>query len=202
MTDAPESPGLGTPGAESPSFREKGAGAVTRRASGGDARALAEVAAETFPLACPPHTLPEAIDEFVRTNLSVESFTAYLADPERALFVAEVDGIAAGYTMVVFGEPKDADAAAAVMSRPTAELSKVYVREGFHGGGLAAQLVAASVGAARERGSVSMWLGVNQENARANRFYEKQGFALVGTKRFLVGDRYEDDYVRALELVE
>jgi diamine N-acetyltransferase len=41
-----------------------------------------------------------------------------------------------------------------------------------------------------------MWLGVNQENARANRFYEKNGFAQVGIKHFLVGDRLEDDYVR------
>jgi ribosomal protein S18 acetylase RimI-like enzyme len=37
---------------------------------------------------------------------------------------------------------------------------------------------------------------VNQENARANRFYEKSGFTLVGTKHFLVGDRLEDDFVR------
>ena len=102
--------------------------------------------------------------------------------------------------MVVFGEPGDPDVAAAVSARPTAELSKVYVREGFHGGGLAAQLVEASVGAARDRGAVSVWLGVNQENARANRFYEKQGFALAGTKRFLVGERYEDDFVRVLTL--
>jgi RimJ/RimL family protein N-acetyltransferase len=30
---------------------------------------------------------------------------------------------------------------------------------------------------------------------RAQRFYAKSGFARVGTKRFLVGDRFEDDYV-------
>ncbi len=61
---------------------------------------------------------------------------------------------------------------------------------------VAPALVIASVAAARARGAVSLWLGVNQENGRANRFYEKQGFALVGTKRFLVGTRFEDDFVR------
>jgi ribosomal protein S18 acetylase RimI-like enzyme len=158
------------------------------------------VAAETFPLACPPHTLPESVAAFIAANLSETSFDGYLSDPQRALFVAEVDGAAAGYTMVVFAEPGDPDVAAAVTARPTAELSKVYVREGFHGGGLAAHLVAVSVDAARDRGAVSVWLGVNQENARANRFYEKQGFELAGTKRFLVGERYEDDFVRVLTL--
>jgi len=177
--------------ADSPAFS-------VRRAGPDDAARLAAVAAETFPLACPPHTKPEAIAAFIAANLSETSFAGYLADPDRALFVAEVGHEAAGYTMVVFGDPSDPDVAAAVTARPTAELSKVYVREGFHGGGLAAQLVAASVESARDRGAVSVWLGVNQENARANRFYEKQGFALAGTKRFLVGDRYEDDFVRLL----
>ena len=149
---------------------------------------------------CPPHTLPASIAAFIAEHLSADSFTAYLSDPQRALFVAEVAGEPAGYAMVVFGEPKDPDVAAVVMARPTAELSKLYVREGFHGAGMARALAGASVQEVRDRGRVSVWLGVNQENARANRFYEKQGFALVGTKRFLVGDRYEDDFVRALEL--
>lgn len=173
---------------------------MIRLATPDDAALLAAVAAETFPLACPPHTLPESIAAFIAAHLSVDSFTSYLADPQRVLFVAEADAAAVGYTMLVFGEPADPDVAAAVAARPTVELSKVYVREGFHGAGLAAQLVTRSVDAARERAVASVWLGVNQENARANRFYEKQGFVLVGTKRFLVGERYEDDFVRALEL--
>ena len=165
-----------------------------------DAALLHDVAAATFALACPPHTTPEAIAEFIAANLSETAFAGYLADPYRQLFVAELDGEAIGYTMVVFGDPTDPDVAASVTTRPTAELSKVYVREGHHGAGVAAALVVASVKAARDRGARSVWLGVNEENARANRFYEKQGFALVGTKKFLVGDRYEDDFVRALPL--
>src|SRR5690606_32146119 len=94
------------------------------------------------------------------------------------------------------GEPTDPDVVAAVATRPTIELSKVYVHPDAHGNGLAAALLTATVEAARARGAASVWLGVNQENARANRFYEKQGVAVVGTKRFLVGDRYEDDFVR------
>ena len=49
-------------------------------------------------------------------------------------------------------------------------------------------------------GARSVWLGVNQRNERANRFYEKQGFAIVGTKRFLVGSRWFEDFVRELVL--
>lgn len=167
-----------------------------RRATVQDAAPLHEVAAATFRLACPPHTTQASIDDFVARNLSETSFAGYLTDRNRTLFLATEEGIPVGYTMVIFGEPTDVDVAAAITIRPTAELSKIYVREGHHGAGLAGQLAAASIGAAEERGARGIWLGVNQENVRANRFYEKQGFALVGTKKFLVGERYEDDFVR------
>ena len=163
-----------------------------------DAALLHSVAAATFALACPPDTTQASIDTFIAEHLSEPSFAGYLADPQRQLIIGQHNGAAAGYTMLVYGEPTDADVAAAVALRPTAELSKCYVMADHHGTGLAGTMIAASVDAARERGALSVWLGVNIHNARANRFYEKNGFAQVGTKRFLVGNRYEDDFVREL----
>ncbi len=40
-----------------------------------------------------------------------------------------------------------------------------------------------------------MWLGVNQHNQRAQRFYRKHGFTVSGTRTFRVGDHVENDYV-------
>ena len=54
----------------------------------------------------------------------------------------------------------------------------------------------ASLAAARDTGAAGMWLGVNNENVRANRFYEKSGFEVVGHKKFRLGDVDEDDFVR------
>ena len=108
---------------------------VVRAAVPADAPELARVAAVTFPLACPPHTTPEAKADFIATHLSEARFDDYLADPGRDLFVAELDGVVVGYTMLVAGEPSDADVAAAITTRPTIELSKVYVLPEAHGGG-------------------------------------------------------------------
>lgn len=173
---------------------------TVRRALSVDAPELARIAAVTFPLACPPHTTPEAIAAFIGLNLSEGRFAEYLADPDRELLIAEDSAGAAGYAMVVHGEPSDPDVAAVVGARPTSELSKLYVMPDRHGGGIAADLIEDAVTLAVEHRALSIWLGVNQLNARANRFYEKHGFAIAGTKRFLVGDRYEDDYVRLREL--
>jgi ribosomal protein S18 acetylase RimI-like enzyme len=167
-----------------------------RPADAGDARPLAVVAAATFSLACPPHTTEEAKARFIADVLSEERFGEYLTDDERVLLIAEDEnGDTLGYTMVNFGEPADDDVKAAVRIRPTSELSKCYVLPGHHGAGVAGSLMAASLDAASARGSAGIWLGVNEENARAQRFYGKHGFERVGSKRFLVGDRLEDDWV-------
>jgi ribosomal protein S18 acetylase RimI-like enzyme len=112
------------------------------------------------------------------------------------LFLAIEDDVAIGYAMLVVAEPADPDVAASLTLRPTSELSKLYVRPGHHGAGISVALVAAAADSARMAGCAGMWLGVNQENARANRFYEKSGFLRVGTKKFLLGETYEDDFVR------
>lgn len=170
---------------------------TVRRALPADAAALAEVAGVTFVLACPSSTAQEAIDDFIATALSEAAFARYLADPARTVLVAE--SVAGepfdGYTMLVAGEPVDADVAAAVRIRPTAELSKIYVREGSHGRGTARELLIRTLDAAREGGAAGIWLGTNEENARAQRFYAKHGFERIGTKRFKLGDRYEHDLV-------
>jgi GNAT superfamily N-acetyltransferase len=167
-----------------------------RAARPDEAGALAELAAATFALACPPHTAAEAIADFLATVLAPANFEAYLADTDKLLLVAEDGtGTLTGYTMLAFGEPHDADAAGAITIRPTVELSKCYVHATAHGTGTASVLMAATLDAARERGALGSWLGVNQENERALRFYGKHGYQRVGVKRFLVGERYEDDYV-------
>jgi len=166
-----------------------------RPAESSDLPELARVAALTFPLACPPHTTDEAKAAFIAGHLTEAHFAEYLADATRDVIVADADGEIAGYVMLVAGEPSDADVAAAIRIRPTVELSKCYVHPGHHGAGVAGALMAAALDAATARGAAGVWLGVNQENGRAQAFYGKHGFARVGVKRFLVGDRYEDDYV-------
>ncbi|RFA16388.1 GNAT family N-acetyltransferase [Subtercola boreus] len=167
-----------------------------RQAGPQDAARLSLVAAATFVLACPPHTTAGGIQQHLAATLTEERFAEYLADEGRMLFLAESEGLPVGYTMVILGLPTDSDVRAVLMLSPTAELSKCYVVAGHHGQGIAAELMRLSVEAARARGASGMWLGVNNENVRANRFYEKSGFAVVGTKSFFVGGEQEDDFVR------
>ena len=69
------------------------------------------------------------------------------------------------------------------------------MREGEHGRGVAGELLRRSMEVAAQRGALGMWLGTNEQNARAIRFYEKHGFQRVGRKLFRLGDVDEHDYV-------
>ena len=173
---------------------------TTRIAGPDDAALLHSVAAATFALACPPGTTAAAIADFIATNLSEAKFSDYLADPTRDLLLVEAEGAAVGYSMLVAADPADPDVARVITLRPTVELSKVYLLAVAHGTGASAELMRRSIEVAVARGAASVWLGVNQHNARANRFYEKNGFVSVGIKHFLVGDKLEDDFVRELVL--
>lgn len=201
MPDEPSGPpasSTGRPPASQrrPADRRSPLATRVRPATSDDVPELAELAALTFPLACPPSIGPADAAAFIASRLSREAFATHLADPSHRVLVAtDDDGVLLGYTLLILGEPADADAAAAVTIRPTAELSKCYVHATRHRTGTAAALMEASLAAARELGAGSVWLGVNQHNSRAQRFYAKSGFTVAGTKQFTVGTVREDDYV-------
>ncbi|MEV0292620.1 GNAT family N-acetyltransferase [Nocardia sp. NPDC050710] len=163
-----------------------------------DAEALSDVAAATFPLACPPGATPDDIEIFISDVLSGERFGEYLTDPTRTVLKAVTGGDIVGYTMLHAGEPADPQVAAAVNLSPVVEISKMYVLPGHHGSGVSKALMRAALERARDDGAAGVWLGVNQENQRAQRFYLKHGFQRVGTKTFHVGNQLHHDYVMRL----
>ncbi|MFI5498753.1 GNAT family N-acetyltransferase [Nocardia asteroides] len=168
---------------------------VVDRAGLWDAEELSDVAAATFPLACPPEASQGDIEIFLEQMLSGERFGEYLSDPRRTVLKAVEGDEIVGYAMLVAGTPSDPEVAALLSQGPVVELSKLYVLPGHHGSGVAAALMAAAVATAREAGAVALWLGVNQANERAQKFYGKHGFARVGTKTLTVGNQVHDDYV-------
>lgn len=169
---------------------------TTRHGAVGDEHTLHDLAARTFGLACPPGTAQADIDAFVAAHLSAERFAEHLADPDRILVIVSADDQPAGYSMLVRGPITDPDVAAVVDEKTSIELSKFYLTPERHGSGLADALMIATLEAAAQTGAETCWLGVNQQNARAARFYAKHDFVIVGVKRFQVGSEWHDDHIR------
>ncbi|MFD4457803.1 GNAT family N-acetyltransferase [Nocardia sp. NPDC058480] len=168
---------------------------VVDRAGLWDAEALSDVAAATFPLACPPEATAGDIEIFLEQMLSGERFGEYLSDPARTVLKAVEGDEIVGYAMLIMGRPSDPEVDAQVSAGEVVELSKMYVLPGHHGSGVAAALMEAAVDTARDSGAGTVWLGVNQANERAQKFYAKHGFRQVGTKTFTVGSQLHSDFV-------
>jgi ribosomal protein S18 acetylase RimI-like enzyme len=165
-----------------------------------DIAELAGVAARTFPLACPPSVTPANIAAFVDANLSAARFAEYLSDSQRLILTASQDRRIVGYAMLIRGIGDDPDVQRAVRARPAVELSKMYVLPDNHGSGVSTALMDAALAAAADWGGGCVWLGVNQKNIRAQRFYKKCGFTVNGTRTFQLGGRTESDYVMVRRL--
>src|SRR4029078_8558285 len=111
------------------------------------------------------------------------------------VLVARQDGRMIGYAMLIRGVPEDDDVQKAVTLRPAVEISKMYVLPDSHGAGGSAALMTDALNHAPHLDAKCVWLGVNQNNERAQRFYAKHGFTINGTKTFRLGSRIENDYV-------
>lgn len=164
-----------------------------RLATEADISAIADLAARTFALACPPSTPQADIDTHIRVQLSEQSFADLMATA--TFFVIDAPVGVCGYAMLAADPPPVAGP-----WRNAAELRRIYVDEHLHGQGLSEALMSACLHAAEVAGHDWIWLATNIQNRRARRFYEKSGFAVVGDRTFTVGGSVEHDYVLARAL--
>ena len=75
------------------------------------------------------------------------------------------------------------------------ELWRFYVLRDWHGQGIAQALMARVRAEAVARGAATLWLGVWEQNPRAQAFYRKCGFVDVGDHVFLFGTDPQRDRV-------
>ncbi|WP_026551736.1 GNAT family N-acetyltransferase [Arthrobacter sp. H20] len=172
------------------------------QATADDVERLAELAAITFPLACPASSRPEDIEHHIATELSPVRFRQHLADPGKTLLCLSDGNRLIAYSMLIDGEPADGGVRSSLSTFPTIELSKFYVHPDHHGRGQATLLMQATLETAAQKGVSAVWLGTNDENHRAVRFYEKHGFTKVGVKTFRLGAGVENDFILELTFPE
>ena len=100
-----------------------------------------------------------------------------------------------GDALAAFAQVRRHDPPDCVAGPLPIELHRFYVDTAWHGRGVAAQLMAASVGAVREFGGRTVWLSVWEHNARARAFYAKCGFRQTGTTEFWLGPDCQTDHL-------
>ena len=153
-----------------------------RRASNADAAMLAELGARTFSDTFAADNKPEDMAAYLADAFSLRQQTAELADPRLLFLIAEVDGGAVGYAALRSGDTPP------YVNGPNAiELARLYIAQEWFGRGVGEALLRACLDEARGAGRQTMWLGVWERNSRAQAFYRKWGFRVIGEHVFQLG---------------
>lgn len=168
-----------------------------REATSDDAKLLTDLSYTTFwdAFANHPKNAPDDLAHYMRQAFSVEQISVELADPNSAFLIGEIDGKPAGYAKLIAGSIEPG-----VTGERPVELSRLYSHQEYIGKRVGQNLMDACFERARNYGHDVMWLGVWEYNPRAKRFYEKNGFVLVGRHTFLLGSDPQTDLLMQRDL--
>ncbi len=161
-----------------------------RRAAASDAKLIAVLAAVTFYEAYyeqdDAHDLANYIDE----SFTLEKIRAELANQNAAFFIIFLEQKAVGYAKM-----REGSKIPCIKSENSIELQRIYTLERVYGAGIGKILLEHCLETARRRDFETLWLGVWEENIRAQKFYTKNGFRRVGELTFPYGDSVGINFV-------
>ncbi|SPO48010.1 uncharacterized protein PSANT_05698 [Moesziomyces antarcticus] len=75
------------------------------------------------------------------------------------------------------------------------ELQRIYTDTAAHSRGVGSTLMAKALEYVAEQGYKAIWLGVWEENPKAQKFYKRNGFNKVGTHDFVMGSCVQTDWI-------
>jgi ribosomal protein S18 acetylase RimI-like enzyme len=162
---------------------------VIRRATAADAPALSTFGRRVFTATFEADNNPADLAAYLDGAYTVAHQQADIADPSIDTLLLEIDGTLAAFAQVRVSEVPAGVGASAL------ELARFYVDHRWHGRGVAARLMTAVETAATARGTDALWLGVWERNLRAQAFYARQGFTVVGSHTFLLGSDPQRDLI-------
>ena len=131
----------------------------------------------------------------MRQAFSLEQIAAELDEDKNYFLIADHENKPAGYAKLVVGSIEPGITA----ERPI-ELNRLYSHQLFLGKGIGQGLMNACFEYANKGGFDVMWLGVWEYNPRAQRFYEKNGFRIVGRHTFQLGSDPQTDLLMQKEI--
>lgn len=142
-----------------------------------------------------PKNAPHDLADYMQKAFSSEQVAAELADPNSIFLIAEIEGETAGYARLIMNSTEHGISA----DKPI-ELNRMYSHQKFLGKGVGQTLIDACFERAETEGADVIWLGVWEYNPRAERFYEKNGFRVVGKHTFQLGSDPQTDLLMQRDL--
>ena|SRR6218665_2735525 len=166
-----------------------------RKTSLKDLEQLQHIGRQTFYETFSAGNTEENMNTYLEENFSFKKLSAELSDQNSEFYLALCGTSVIGYLKLNFGpaqtELKDVHAA---------EIERIYAAKEFHGKKAGQLLYNKAIDVCRDKGLSYVWLGVWEENHRAIRFYEKNGFVEFDRHIFKLGGDEQTDLMMKLTL--
>jgi diamine N-acetyltransferase len=155
-----------------------------------DVPVLSAIAQQTFYDTFNGTCTDNDLKEFLNNTFNEQQLAKEVNSKNEYCFFAEVNGIPAGYIKFM----EDYSSLPIVQQWKAIELKRIYVLKEFHGQGIAQKLIDFIINFSIQNEYKVIFLGVWENNIRAQKFYEKFGFVNSGhTHDFPIGSTPQTD---------
>lgn len=167
-----------------------------RPATAADVLPLQQISIETFTDTYAVYNTPENMQLFIDTNYNTQQLLNELADPAQQYYLAYLGGELVGYIKL-----RTTENPLELAGKKHIEVERIYVLPSFKGRHIGKHMINHAVNIVREKQYEVLWLGVWDNNTKAQAFYTKQGFTIFGEHAFILGDDHQRDWLMKKEIV-
>ncbi len=168
---------------------------LIRRITSKDIFQLQNIGKQTFTETFSDSNTKENLQKYLETSFSETKLIEELSNPHSEFYFAMSENQPIGYLKVNFGASQTE-----IQDETSLEIERIYVLRAFQGLKVGQLLFDKAMDIARQHHVNYVWLGVWEENQRAIRFYEKNGFVVFNKHIFKLGADEQTDWMMKLEL--
>lgn len=151
---------------------------------------LQELSIQTFRETFAFDNTEEELQQFFDDNYTLEQLKEEISDPKSDVRFVLVDGREVGFMKVNWGTAQTEHELENAF-----EIQRIYILNECQGLGLGKKLFELALDMAKEGGFDWAWLGVWENNIKAQVFYQKYGFEKFSEHSFKVGDKVDTDWL-------
>lgn len=137
----------------------------------------------------------ENMSAYLDEKFALAKLTTELTNTNSEFYFAHIADQILGYLKVNFAE-----AQTELQDKEGLEIERIYVLQEFHGLKVGQLLYNKALQIAKDSNLKYIWLGVWEENLRAQNFYKKNGFVEFDKHIFILGDQEQTDLLMKLTL--
>lgn len=156
---------------------------------------LQEIGRKTFSETFSENNTEESMNDYLETSFSMEKLISELNDENSEFYFAKLNDEVIGYLKFNIGSSQTE-----IKSDNALEIERIYVSKDFHGKKVGQILYEKAIEIASQKKVDYVWLGVWENNLRAIKFYQKNGFVEFDKHIFRLGNEEQTDIMMKLNL--